>query len=208
MEYFGEICSSSSGTPFRAMDMDHQFYGKAYIGRMKAVDDFGGDDLLYAIVYKGSKDTVDFNLFKSVCTTHNDKFFYAKSINKESTTFTMRNCLNAVENYPMSGSIGMSVVDFPMTFKDFGKLAYDTGILTSNKGSELLCLETTRQATVSDVSEVPLPPRNNAVTKVRNAIVKKKQVSDMIRKVQEDAKKGDCSAQPLFACTYKTVSRD
>ena len=93
MEYFGEICSSSSGTPFRAMDMDHQFYGKAYIGRMKAVDDFGGDDLLYAIVYKGSKDTVDLNLFKSVCTTHNDKFFYAKSINKESTTFTMRNCL-------------------------------------------------------------------------------------------------------------------
>ena len=176
----------SPGNSFRTMDLDRAILGKAYVGRIKAFDNFGGTDLVYGIVYKGVKEHVDYSLFKSVCSTHNDKFFYSKAINKDSITFTMRNCLKAVENYPMVGTSGVSMLDFPMTFTEFGKLAYENCVLTSSKGYQLLC-----EGEVNadrEQGEVPVPPPSMIVTKVRSSIVRGKQVSDMIKDAENKAR--------------------
>ena len=188
--YFVATCSLSQRNAFRTMELDRPISGKAYIGRIKAVDNFGAEDLLYGVVYKGSKEQVDFNLFKSVCSTHNKMFFYAMSVNKDSATFTMRKCLSIVENYPMVGTCGVSMLNFPLTFSEFGKLAYETGVLSSSKGYDLLCQEEKNQnATENEVQQVPLPPPVSTVTRVRSAITKQKEVSDMIKNAHENAKK-------------------
>ena len=190
-EFLGETDNIGNEHNFRTMDLERPISGKAYIGRIKAVDNFGAEDLLYGIVYKGSQDKVDFNLFKSVCSTHNNMFFYAKSINKGSTTFTMRNCLNTVENYPMVGSRGISMLNFPMTFYEFGKLAYEINVLSSSKGFDLLCQgkEGAQDDTVVDEREVTLPPPVSAASRVRSVITKKMEVTEMIKKAHDNAKK-------------------
>ena len=76
--------------------MDKKFQGKGYIGRIKSEDSFDAYDDLYAVVYKG-KDIVNYNLFKSVCCTHNSKFFYSQKVN-EKGSFTMEEALAAMNN--------------------------------------------------------------------------------------------------------------
>ena len=112
--------------------MDKKFQGKGYIGRIKSEDSFNAYDDLYAVVYKG-KDIVNYNLFKSVCCTHNSKFFYSQKVN-EKGSFTMEEALAAMNNYPMKGSDGLFFVTYPLTFAQFAFLAYDHGILTSVSG--------------------------------------------------------------------------
>ena len=118
------------------MDVDRRIRGIAYIGRIKDVDSHKGDDEAYAIVYQGKGD-MGYALFNSLCSTHNDKFFYGMKVNKKQV-FTMRECLEALQNFPMVGTVGLSLVDHPLTFIQFGQLAYEHGILSSSSGCALL----------------------------------------------------------------------
>ena len=67
--YYIGIFPASPETTFRTMDLDRPIFGKAYIGRIKDVDNFGGNDLFYGIVYKGRNERVDYTLFKSMFCT-------------------------------------------------------------------------------------------------------------------------------------------
>ena len=106
--------------------MDKKFQG------IKSEDSFDAYDDLYAVVYKG-RDIVNYNLFKSVCCTHNSKFFYSQKVNDKGS-FTMEEALAAMNNYPMKGGDGLYFVTYPLTFAQFAFLAYDLGILTSESG--------------------------------------------------------------------------
>ena len=69
------------------MEVDRRIRGVAYIGRIKGVNSHQGVDEAYGIVYQG-KCEMDYTLFSSMCSTHNDKFFYARKVNKKNM-FTM-----------------------------------------------------------------------------------------------------------------------
>ena len=125
---------------FRDMDLDRRYFGVAYIGRIKTFDDFKCEDELYGIVYKGDS-RVDYTLFASVCSIHNNKHFYSRKINKTSSYFTMRDCLSAVKNFPKLGNNGFTMLDHPMTFAEFGKLAYEKSILSDSSGYSELCID-------------------------------------------------------------------
>ena len=114
-----------SGAVFRIMELDRKILGRAYVGRIKAYDIYGGVDQLYGIVYKSPKEELGHELFKSICATHNQKYFYSKTINKKTPTFTMRECLDTMVNFPKIGTSGLSMLDYPMTFSGFGRLAYE-----------------------------------------------------------------------------------
>ena len=66
----------------RHNDVISAYTGKGYIARIKDVDEFGGLDRLYAIVYAGD-DGIDYSTCKSVCCVHNKNFFYSQIVNKE-----------------------------------------------------------------------------------------------------------------------------
>ena len=149
------------------MDLDRRVRGTAYIGRIKTFDSHGSDDELYGVVHKGAG-VVDFSLFKSICTNHNDRYFYSRKINKSSDSFTMRECLAAAKNYPMLGKRGISMLEHPMTFAEFGKLAYSKNILTSGSGFEELCAddveEHTRDEKAGDSDVDPALSKANPLT--------------------------------------------
>ena len=127
------------------------YTGKGYIARIKEVDEFSGIDRLYAIVYDGG-DGINYNTFKSICSVHNSHFFYSQMVNRDKPngkkdkngkkekilTFTMEDCLNSMNNFPMVGEDGFYLVTHPITFKQFGHIAYDYGILTSQSGRDVL----------------------------------------------------------------------
>ena len=46
-------------------------------------------------------------------------------------TFSMEYYVNSMNNFPMVGEDGFYLVTHPITFKQFGHIAYDYGILTS-----------------------------------------------------------------------------
>ena len=122
---------------FREMDVDRKIRGLAYVARIKSVDAHQGVDEAYGIVYQG-KETVAYGLFNSICSIHNEKFFYTRKVNPDVGVFTMRECLDAVQNFPMVGTTGVSMLEFPMTFKEFGEFAYQNGVLSSSGGFEVL----------------------------------------------------------------------
>ena len=139
--------------------MDGKFHGKGYIARIKNEDSFEAYDELYAVVYKG-KDTVNFNLFKSICCTHNSKFFYPQKVNNKSS-FTIEEAVTAMNNFPMKGADGLYFVSHPLTFAQFGFLAYDHGILTSESGLRELG---GRRDIVQDESNTVLKGNENSVS--------------------------------------------
>ena len=87
--------------------MEGKFHGKGYIARIKNEDSFEAYDELYAVVYKG-KDTVNFNPFKSICCTHNPKFFYPQKVNNKSS-FTIEEAITAMNNYPMKVTLSATL---------------------------------------------------------------------------------------------------
>ena len=141
--------------------MEGKFHGKGYIARIKNEDSFEAYDELYAVVYKG-KDTVNFNLFKSICCTHNPKFFYPQKVNDKSS-FTMEEAVAAMNNYPMKGGDGLYFVSHPLTFAQFGFLAYDHGILTSESGLRELG---GRRDVVQDESNTMVSGKESTVSEI------------------------------------------
>ena len=138
---------------FRAMDLERRIFGVAYIGRIKSFDDFKCEDELFGIVYKGESE-VDYNLFASICNTHNNKYFYSMKVNKNCNYFTMRECLATVKNFPMVGKTGISSLDKPMSFAEFGRLAYSESILDSKTGYDVLCGDINKQITIENYTNV------------------------------------------------------
>ena len=169
------------------MELDRKILGRAYVGRIKAYDIYGGVDQLYGIVYKSPKEELGHELFKSICATHNQKYFYSKTINKKTPTFTMRECLDTMVNFPKIGTSGLSMLDYPMTFSGFGRLAYEQNILSSASGYALLDDE--GEAEPNDEMEevfVPIDERVPA-SKVRKSIQKKVLFNNMMRTVRKQA---------------------
>ena len=164
------------------MDLDRKISGRVYIGRIKSFDEYKGEDELYGIVYKG-RGSIDYNLCKSICTTHNGKFFWAQKINQV-MTFTMRECLAAVRNFPQFGRDGVSMVDHPMTFEEFVRLAYENAVLSSKEGFEILGDES-RGFVLDKTQKVPLPPKTSS--KLTAQQLQKKQYSDVLKSVSKEA---------------------
>ena len=173
----------------RDMDLDRRVRGVAYIGRIKSMDSHQGEDEVYGVVYCKGKGVMDYSLFKSVCSTHNDRFFYARKVNGKQS-FTMRECLTASSNFPMLGDSGVSMLEHPMTFPEFGLLAHELGFLSSESGLEILKEKdaSTGGKTIDSsaavkvvVQEVPVPSPPKVVPKLSKASVDKKRISDMMK---------------------------
>ena len=175
-----------SGIVFRIMELDRKILGRAYIARIKARDVHGGVDQLYGIAYKSPKEEMDHVLFNSVCSVHNNKFFYSKTVNKKTETFTMRECLDMMVNFPKLGTSGLSMLDYPMTLTGFGKLAYEQQILVSKSGYDLLEADEP-SVERSDQRTVPVPPPTVVMSKVRKSIEKKRMFSSMMDTVRMQA---------------------
>ena len=181
---------------FRTMELDRKILGRAYIARIKAMDVYGGVDQLYAIAYNSPKEEMDHNLFKSVCSTHNRKFFYSKTINKKSATFTMRECLDQVVNYPKIGTSGLSMLEYPVTLSGFGRIAYEQEILVSKSGYDLLDADTAMKSgndvdgaseETNEINDVPFTAPAVAISKIRKSILKKKEFGNMMDTVRKQA---------------------
>ena len=195
------------------MEVDRRIRGVAYIGRIKGVNSHQGVDEVYGIVYQGRCE-MDYTLFSSMCSTHNDKFFYARKINKKSM-FTMRECMEAVQNFPMIGTGGVSLVDHPMTFPEFGHMAYDHGVLTSNSGFALISGEAAVEDAGTDgfgmagddgdvdavqkkLSETAPPQKTSALC---NRIIKKQNLSKMVKDAGNQAKDYRVYSEDMAAFT-------
>ena len=158
---------------FRTMELDRKIYGVAYIGRIKPFDNFKCEDELYGIVHRGDSE-IDYNLFSSICNTHNKKYFYSRKVNKNTNYFTMRECMSAALNFPMVGKTGISSGDQLLSFAEFGKFAYSKSILVSQSGYKELC--------VDDKRNTDLDEADNTIPSS-----KQEQLSAMIANTQKNA---------------------
>ena len=174
---------------FRDMELDRNIRGLAYVARIKSVNAHQGVDEAYGIVYQG-KDTVDYGLFNSICAVHNEKFFYARKVNKDVGVFTMRECLVAARNFPMVGTAGASMLEFPMTFTEFGHFAYQHGVLSSSSGCEVLSKvatvgnEATKEGVANKVVVESLPKAVTApasTTARQTTKTKKEEIDRMLK---------------------------
>ena len=99
----------------------------------------------------------------------------------------MRECLDTMVNFPKIGTSGLSMLDYPMTFSEFGRLAYEQNILSSASGYALLDDE--GEAEPNDEIEelsVPIVERVPA-SKVRKSIQKKVLFNNMMKTVRKQA---------------------
>jgi hypothetical protein len=102
----------------------------------------------------------------------------------------MRECLTASSNFPMLGDSGVSMLEHPMTFPEFGLLAYELGFLSSESGLEILkekdasaggkTIDSSAAVKIV-VQEVPVPSPPKVVPKLSKASVDKKRISDMMK---------------------------
>ena len=132
---------------------------------------------------------MDYSLFKSVCSIHNDRFLYARKGNGKQS-FTMRKCLTVASNFPMVGDSAVSMLDHPMSFPEFGLLAYEHGFMSSDSGLDILKQKeaSTGGKTMASstavkvvVQEVPVPSPPLFAPKLSKASVDKQSLSNMMK---------------------------
>ena len=107
------------------------FKGTAYVARIKDPQDLATihkkQDFLHVVAYVDQDEGFDYMMLKALVEGNSNQFiFYTFTINKtDRTTFTWKQCLDALA---LNKSIGGSCVTFhdePITFGKFALMAYD-----------------------------------------------------------------------------------
>ena len=114
--------------------------GPCYIVQIKQFkNDFAGDDLLYAVVYKGNSN-FGYSRFKNLCEDSNGMFCLTMKINGGKNT-TWQNCKEEAEDLPPKGS-PILLIEKAYTFAEVGTIAYSMKLFTDPGGLKILSRRT------------------------------------------------------------------
>ena len=115
---------------------DATFAGKVYLMKMKAIDDYNGEDILVAICQVG-KDNVDFEDFKSIVTVLNEKGLWTPILSTERISWkALKNDVDCKALNFVGAPI--LLLEGVHTFKEILSFSYDQGLLNHPKGKEIL----------------------------------------------------------------------
>ena len=127
-----------------SVDLTKKIMGTAYVARIKDprnnLSIHKKPDFLHAIAYDDPQEPFDYMQLKSLVEGKNQLIFYSYTINKrDRTTFTWKQCLEALAANKPTGDVCIVLHDEPISFGRLAKLAYEHHVLHDSTGyNELL----------------------------------------------------------------------
>ena len=164
--------------------------GPAYILKVKTTRDWGSDDLVYAVVNRGSS-KFNFNNFKSLSETFNNLLSITFKIDNGVRT-TWETCQDEMMATPAKGSPRL-LVDRPYSFGELGTILCEVGIFPSPVGLQYLTRRTTPSKVVEPAAPATLPsvqavqskPRELRKASLSRELVRKESMMKDVRKQSE-----------------------